>query len=267
MRKLSTFWFIIALVVLIVSAIPNISAEDSSPTIMGDGTLRRIRVPILMYHYISTPPPNADVYRINLSLDPAIFEQHLAYLRAENYSTISLQNLHDALMMGAPLPPKSVILTFDDGYLDHYTHAFPLLQAAGYTGTFFIITGFADTLAAGHLNWEHIKTMAEAGMQMESHTKTHPDLRGRTYEFLVHEFLGSIESLNFHNNQQTRFLCFPGGKYDAYTLDILRTTDILRAVTTTPGTLHTTDNYYEMPRLRITNETGVAGLVYLLNSF
>ncbi len=257
----------ISLLLCCLSHVPIIHADNPIPVIAGDGTLRRVRVPILMYHYISPPPPNADIYRINLSLDPNLFEQHLAYLRAEKYDTISLHALHDALMIGAPLPPKPVILTFDDGYTDHFTAAFPLLQKAGYTGTFFIITEFADRAAPGYMTWEQIQAMAAADMQMESHTKTHPDLRGRSYEFLVHEILGSIESLNAHTNQQTRFFCFPGGKYDVRTLETLQTTDILRAVTTQPGTLHTTDNYYELPRLRITNETGVAGLAHLLKNF
>lgn len=242
-------------------------AEDGIPVVAGDGTLRRIRVPILMYHYISPPPPDADEYRINLSLDPGIFEQHLEYLQAEDYTSVTLYDLHAALMIGAPLPAKPVILTFDDGYLDHYTHAFPMLQAAGYNGTFFIITEFADRASVGYMNWEQIQEMAAAGMQMESHTKTHADLRGRDYEFLVYEILGSLESLSAHNNRETRFFCYPGGKYDANTLAMLKTSDILRAVTTQPGTWHTTDNYFELPRLRITNETGVAGLAHLLRHF
>jgi peptidoglycan/xylan/chitin deacetylase (PgdA/CDA1 family) len=241
-------------------------AADPAPALAGDGTLRRIRVPILMYHYISVPPPDADVYRVDLSVTPTRFREHVAYLAREGYSTTSLVALDDALMWGRPLPPNPVILTFDDGHLDHYTQAFPILREQQMTGTFFIITGFADRNERGYMSWEQIKAMADAGMAMESHTKTHMDLRGRDEAFLVYQIMGSRESLLAHTGRASRVFCYPGGRYDAATLALLRTTDVLRAVTTQHGALHTTDNRYELPRLRVSYETGVAGLSSLLNT-
>jgi peptidoglycan/xylan/chitin deacetylase (PgdA/CDA1 family) len=260
-------WAVLIGLLLLCTNFAPLQAADAVPQVRGDGTLRRMRVPILMYHYISVPPRNADGYRINLSLDPAVFRQHLEYFRENGFSTISLYDLDAALVEGVPLPAKPVILTFDDGYLDNYTNAFPLLQEFDMQGTFFIITGLADQNAAGYMNWAQIEEMAQAGMWLESHTKTHADLRGREYDFLVYELLGSIESLAAHvGNEQPRMFCYPGGKYDAKTLEVIRTTPIWRAVTTEFGATHTTDNAYQLPRLRISNETGVSGLDYLLRT-
>ncbi len=246
------------------------SVEDATPTelsgsVESDGTLRRINIPILMYHYVSELPPDADNIRKNLTLHPQLFADHLRYLKENGYSTISLYQAHQALMYGELLPPKPVILTFDDGYIDHFSIVFPLLQQYQMTGTFFIITHFADENRPGYLSWEHIEKMALAGMSMESHTKTHADLRSRSYDFLVYQFLGSMESLNARLPSPTRMFAYPVGYYDNQTLAVISTTPILRAVTTQFGSYQTTDNRYEMPRLRITDETGASGLRYLLN--
>ncbi|MCS7261247.1 MAG: polysaccharide deacetylase family protein, partial [Anaerolineae bacterium] len=96
-----------------------------------DGVARTVDVPILMYHYISKPPPDADRYRRDLSLAPEDFEAHLAWLRSQGYQGITLHALVFHLVAGWPLPEKPIVLTFDDGYRDHYTNAFPLLQRYG----------------------------------------------------------------------------------------------------------------------------------------
>jgi peptidoglycan/xylan/chitin deacetylase (PgdA/CDA1 family) len=233
---------------------------------VSDGTLRRIWVPILMYHYVSTLPPDADDYRIGLTVEPDLFRAHLQYLYDAGYTTTSLYELNEALLIGTPLPPKPVILTFDDGYIDHYATVFPILKEFGFTGTFFIITGRADTDDPNYLSWGQIQEMASAGMSMESHTKTHADLRARSYDFLVYELLGSIESLRAHTGQPTRMFCFPAGRYDERTLEVLQSLSTWRAVTTHFGALHTTDNLLELPRLRVTGKMNVVGFANLLSN-
>lgn len=231
-----------------------------------DGTYRRIRVPILMYHYVSNPPEDADEYRLDLSLAPELFAQHMEYLFYEGYSPISLYQLHDALMTGTKLPPKPVVLTFDDGYVDHYTNVFPVLREYGYTATFFIITGMPDHSRSGYMSWEQIAEMAQAGMSIESHTRDHLSLNGRDYDFLVYQLLGAQQSIEYYTGRQPHMFGYPGGRYDDLTLAVLRTLPVWRAVTTQNGVFHTTDNTLEMPRLRITGDTGVAGLAMLLET-
>jgi peptidoglycan/xylan/chitin deacetylase (PgdA/CDA1 family) len=106
--------------------------------------------------------------------------------------------------------------------------------------------------------------MADAGMDMESHTKTHADLRGRDTDFLIYELLGSVESLQAFTGRTSHMFAYPVGHYDEMVLNVLDTLPIWRAVTTEPGALQTSDNRLEMPRLRIHDYTGVAGLAGLL---
>ncbi len=82
-----------------------------------------------MYHRIEEPPPGADVYRRDLSVTPASFREQLRYSAARRLRVHSLNDLALHLTVGKPLPQKPVILTFDDGYADAYTHAFPLLKS------------------------------------------------------------------------------------------------------------------------------------------
>jgi peptidoglycan/xylan/chitin deacetylase (PgdA/CDA1 family) len=261
--------FIVCLTLLALSLSPAVAqAAVSTPELEAapawDGTFRRIRVPILMYHYVSDLPPDADEYRRELTLSPALFHDHVEYLFYQGYNPISLYQLDHALANGAPLPPKPVALTFDDGYSDHYSTVFPALQNYNFTGTFFIITGKADANDPAHLNWEQIGEMAAAGMNMESHTKNHLDLRGQDYNTLVYEMLGSMESLHFYTGRWPHIFCFPAGFYDDAALTLLETLPVWRAVTTENGVLHTSDNRLLMPRVRVSSGTGTTTLARLL---
>jgi peptidoglycan/xylan/chitin deacetylase (PgdA/CDA1 family) len=231
-----------------------------------DGTIRRIRVPILMYHYVSPLPPDADSIREGLTLSPEFFEQHMEYLSEEGYTTISLYEINEALENGSQLPSKPIILTFDDSYTDHYNYVFPILKEHDFIGTFFVITQFTDDGNPNHLTWEQIEEMSQAGMNMESHTKTHNTLIDRSYDFLVWEIIGSIESLESHTGMRPEVFSYPVGKYDDTTLNFLETTTIKRAVTTEYGTYHTLHDAILSPRLRITSNMGVSGLKNLLQS-
>lgn len=259
---------IMSLIIACLSLSLAVSAQEHNnirDAIEGDGTLRRIQVPVLMYHYVSELPEGADAIRQGLTLHPAIFQQHIEYLAENGYHTVSLYEIDEALENGTPLPENPVALTFDDGYIDAYTEVFPVLEAHEMIGTFFIITQFADDNLPQYMNWEQITEMATAGMSMEGHTKTHPTLNGRDYDFLVFQVMGSLESLEVHTGFVPRIFAYPVGRYDEETLIFMDSTPVERAVTTEIGTYHTTDNRYAMSRMRITNETGVAGLAYLLN--
>ncbi len=240
------------------------SGHEPSQNLSPDGTLRRLRVPILMYHYVSELPADADSLRTGLTVHPQQFREHLDFLRSNGYTTVSLYEIYLALTQGHRLPPNPIALTFDDGYSDHLYTAMPLLREYGFKGTFFIITGFADEQRNGYLNWEQVQQLGASGMEIAAHSKTHPDLRGRNHDFLVYEMLGSLESIKVNLGYTQVAFAYPMGRYDDATLDVLRQTEALLAVTTEHGATHTTDGRYEMRRLRIQNTTSASGLAALL---
>lgn len=215
------------------------------------------QVPVLMYHYIAVPPANADKYRLDLSVTPANFEAQLKYLKANGFTAISLADLHDHLSQGKPLPPKPIVLTFDDGYRNIYTDAFPLLKKYGMVGTFFIVTDFINYKDPAYLTWDMVKEMSRAGMSIESHSRTHKDMRNRSNAFLVWEILGPIEQITAFTGRRPYFFCYPGGQYDQAVIDVLRSAGVLAAVTTRPGSTYALANAMTWPRLRVRHGTTI----------
>ena len=212
---------------------------------------RTLRVPILMYHYISTPPENADIYRLDLSVEPAMFRAQMQYLAENGYSTIDFYDLSLAITNKIELPAKPVIITLDDGYVDNYWYAFPVLQEFGLKATFFVVTEFVDNNNPNYMSWEMIETMAAAGMRIEPHSKNHPDLSGRERDFLIYQMLGSQETIAAHIGYTPRYFAYPGGRYDVLAMQILAELDFWGAVTTQGGKWHGFNDRFEWTRVRV----------------
>jgi peptidoglycan/xylan/chitin deacetylase (PgdA/CDA1 family) len=210
-----------------------------------------VQVPILMYHYISVPPAGADRYRINLSVEPDVFRQQMAYLRDNGYTTIDFYDLSLALANQTALPPKPVIITLDDGYRDHYENAFPILKEFGFEATFFIVTEFIDRGHDRYMTWPMIEEMAQAGMRIEPHSRTHADLRGRNADELIWQILGPQQTIAAHIGYTPRYFSYPSGHYDAATVTMVQELDFWGAVTTQRGITHGFDGRYVWSRERI----------------
>lgn len=217
-----------------------------------------VQLPVLMYHYIAVPPADADKYRLDLSVTPAAFEAQLKYLKDNGFTTVSLQDVYDYLSKAKPLPKKPIVLTFDDGHRDAYTHVFPLLKKYGMTSTFFIVTDFINYKDPKYLTWDMVKEMAKAGMSIESHSRTHKDMRNRSNAFLVWEILGPIEQITAFTGQRPYFFCYPSGQYDPAVIAVLRSAGTLAAVTTRPGSTYTLAKAMTWPRLRVRHNTTLA---------
>jgi len=209
------------------------------------------RVPILMYHYVSELPPNADRYRRDLTVTPDKFVAQMQYLSDAGYHTITLTDLYRYLTQGYPLPEKPIVLTFDDGYWDAYEIVFPILLEHGFTGAFFVLATPAHFESPDYLTWQQMQEMSDAGMDIQAHGRDHVDLRGRSYDYLIYQVVGIQEAIHYHSGHLPRFFCYPGGKYDANVIDVLESTGYWGAVTTAWGDTHTLDRLYEMPRLRV----------------
>ena len=217
-----------------------------------------------MYHYVSVPPEGADKYRNDLSVTPDQFRQHMQYLSDNGYSTIDLYDLSRAVTNKQEIPPNSVIITLDDGYLDNYENAFPILQEFGLEATFFLATDFMDRGHPGYMTWDMIREMAEAGMRFEPHSKTHPDLTGQDREYVIYQVLGSMETIEAQIGARPRYFAYPSGRYDEQVLEIVEELDFWGAVTTNGGAWHGFGDRYEWSRLRIRNVTGLLGFIDMI---
>lgn len=150
--------------------VTNSPSQNSS---RASKTEKLLKLPILMYHHIDTLENiNAsDKIGIDLRVGPNIFEQELQYLKQQNYTSITSQDFGNYLDGKFVLPQKPILITFDDGYKDNFTNAFPLLQKYGFKGDFAIITGVVGT--SEYMSWDDLETMTKAGMGISSHTVNH----------------------------------------------------------------------------------------------
>ena len=229
-----------------------------------DGVQRNVQLPILMYHYLSTPPADADIYRKDLSVPPELFAAHLDRLLAEGYTTISFYQLLAYLTQGAALPEKPIIITFDDGYRDNYENAFPLLRERGMTATFFVVTDFLDEERPAYLTWEMAREMYAGGMSIESHGRNHASLKGQNADYLVWQVLGSLETIQHELGVRPRFVSYPAGEFDQLTIDIFKSANYWAGATTIQGATLKGDDLFRLPRVRVRNTTTADDLSRLL---
>ncbi len=223
-----------------------------------------LKVPILMYHYISIPPEDADKYRIDLSVAPDNFREQMAYLANNGYTTIDFEDLSRAIADKQDLPDKPVIITLDDGYRDNYENAFPVLKEFGLTATIFLPTEFIDRGGEAYMTWEMIEEMSAAGIYFAPHTKSHIDLRGQSRDTLIWQILGSQETIAAHVGYTPRYFSYPSGRYDENTVTILKELDFWGAVTTLGGKWHGFEDRYEWTRLRVHNYTVLSEFIDLV---
>jgi peptidoglycan/xylan/chitin deacetylase (PgdA/CDA1 family) len=195
-------------------------------------------LPVLMYHHV-TPNPGL------VTVAPETFRAHISWLTRNGWHSIGASEI-EAFFQGRPLPKKSVAITFDDGYLDNFVHAHPVLEEFGLKAMLFVVTGWIGNgtarsgdvdcpdhreckkrIAAGEsdsvmLRWSEIELMQQAGtFEFHSHTHTHtrwdkqlPD-RTKRNAALVEDLRRSRTSLNERLGQSSRHLCWPQGYYDA----------------------------------------------------
>lgn len=236
-------------------------AVEAPPTPTAIPLPAAVNVPVLMYHYVSELPPDADVYRRDLTVSPDAFDAQLRYLDEAGYRPITLTDVYLALTEGYPLPEKPVVLTFDDGYRDAYEVVFPKLLDYGFPATFFVLATPAHYESEAYLTWAQVREMSDAGMSIQSHGRDHVDLRGRSYDFLVYQILGISEAIEHHTGRAPRFFCYPSGYRDADVIKVLESANYWGSVTTEWGRTHTRENLFEMPRLRIRGGDSLATFI------
>lgn len=212
---------------------------------------RHVRLPILMYHYVEPWPGAADEVRKSLTVPPEAFATHMQYLADQGYVTVSLYDLLEALSNEKPLPPKAVVLTFDDGYRSLMDYALPVMQRYGFTGTVFVATELSDRELPAYLTWSQIKRLFTLGWRVEPITKTHTALGGQSRDKQVYEMLGSIETVEANLGVRPRFFAYPMGRYDDVTLQLAREMHLWGAVTTSGGRLHAYDDRFTWSRMRV----------------
>lgn len=181
------------------------------------------KIPILLYHDIQ--PDNVDLSQKAIELRPytlrlSDFERQARYLLENGYQTISLNSLANCHESKYHLPHRPIAIVFDDGWESNYTLAYPVLKKCGFTASFFVIVGKVGS--KGMMTWDHIKEMADNGMEIGSHTLTHPVPTELSDEELEFELKESKRILEKKLGRKIDLLSSPTGFYNPHMAKIAK---------------------------------------------
>lgn len=203
------------------------------------------RVSILMYHSVDT---HTNVF---FAVTPIEFAAQMQFLADNDYKVITLAELVTRMKNKTPLKGE-VVITFDDGYKDNFTNAYPVLQKFNFPATIFITTdliGRVDSRGFEMMSASDLKEMHASGLiDIEPHSLSHPKLAKCGREEALREIRGSKETLEKLLGKTCEFFAYPYGNHNEETVNIVRELGFAAAVTVEEGTVVLGDDLFRLKR-------------------
>lgn len=198
-------------------------------------------VPVLNYHQVNNR------FNTVLTMKPENFDEQMKYLHDNDYHTITLEQF-DAYMRGeSDLPDRPVLITFDDGYIDNYQEAFPILKKYHMGATIFLIVNLVGT--KGYLTWDQVAEMSQHGIEFGSHTMSHKPLTSFDAQGARHELVDSKAAIESHIGQKVTFIAFPEGKFNDMVMEETKKAGYAYAFTVDTGRDFPWDDHYDLDRV------------------
>ncbi|MBI5352124.1 MAG: polysaccharide deacetylase family protein [Chloroflexi bacterium] len=194
------------------TATPTATITPSPTAILVFQGPEQVFVPILLFHRIDVSPTGNEYY-----VTPEMFDEEMQLLSDWGYSTITTELLIKAINEGADLPAHPVLITFDDGHLDNYTNAYPIMKKYGFTGVLYIVANYMG--AEDYLNADQIIEMASAGWEVGSHSVNHLDLTKLDPEQQRYEIIESRSILESRLGVPVLTIAYPFGLSNSSVVD------------------------------------------------
>ncbi|MDB5077377.1 MAG: glycosyl transferase family 2, partial [Chloroflexi bacterium] len=229
------------------------------------------RLPILMYHRVAPEGASALArYRVT----PAAFEAQLRYLYAAGYYSAGLEEWRVARDSKKPLPGRAIVLTFDDGYRDFLTHAWPLLERYGFTATVFLVAdrvgqhnhwdrAFGEDVPL--LNWEEILYLQNAGIEFGSHTVSHCHLTALTAHETVREAARSRAILERNLKRAVTAFAYPYGDTNRAVQHLTGACGYIYGLTCRQGLSRYQDSLLALPRIEVSGSASLYDFIGALH--
>jgi peptidoglycan/xylan/chitin deacetylase (PgdA/CDA1 family) len=208
-------------------------------------------VPILEYHVLGAAPADAPYPELYVSRPD--FRRQMDWLDRHGFQAVTLEQVEAAWDHGATLPPKPVVLSFDDGYRPQFTFALPELRKHGWAGLLNLKAEGSD------LYESNVKAMIAAGWELAAHTIHHLDLTELDAAQLKEEVAGSRAILRREYGVPVKNFCYPAGEFDSTVVAAVEAAGYAGATTEIPG-YATRTSPYELARFEILGSSGVSGL-------
>ena len=206
--------------------------------------------PILMYHSIN---PKSDKVLRRLIVSPRSFERQMRFFKEHRYNVMPLVSLAALIRDKKPIPPKTVAITFDDGYRDFYTYAFPVLEKYRLPATMFIIVDEVGRSEGDRLSWQEIIRMQESGLvTFGSHAMgPEPLIKIKSPSELKRQIFLSKRILEEKLGQRVKAFSYPEGMFNPVIRQAVIDAGYKLAVATHPGRDYPDDDAFALKRLRI----------------
>jgi len=233
------------------------AAEVRNATPQADWAPYTGPVPILEYHVLGAAP--ADEPYPDLYVSRPDFHEQMNWLDEHGYEAVTLEQVEAAWYHGATLPPKPVVISFDDGYRPQFTYALPELRRHGWAGVLNLKAEGSDLYPS------NIEAMIAAGWELAAHTIHHLDLTELDSAQLKEEVAGSREILRREYGVPVDNFCYPAGQFDSTVIAAVEAAGYVGATTEIHGYADR-EHPYELDRFEILGSGGLAGMVSDLRS-
>ncbi len=229
----------------------------------------RMRIPIVMYHSISNDSCKSVHADFPLETSTPVFEAQIRYLYENGYATLSTADAVGLLNCGQSASKKYVVLTFDDGFHDFYTNAFPILNKYGFNATVYLPTAYINSrsrplLGKDCLTWTEVKELGKSGVSFGSHTISHSKLENMSDAVLEREIRGSKEIIEENLGTPVRSFAYPYAFPEQDRGFAHRLRDLLRAagyhdgVSKVVGTVQSLEERFFLRRMPVNTRDGIA---------
>jgi peptidoglycan/xylan/chitin deacetylase (PgdA/CDA1 family) len=232
-----------------------------------------LEIPILMYHQVSNEPhPNYLEYTVTVKA----FSAQMKMLKLLGYVPISFNQLMDYKNGVAKLPPKPVIITFDDGMQDAIDNAVPILKNSGFTAVFYISTDYVGKKSSWMLpevnvefqviDWATVKSLDNMGFEVGSHTISHPHLDRISSDDCYRELTGSRRKLEEVLRHEVRHMAYPFGDFNESVKTSTYEAGYYTACTTEEAVASLNDDMLMLPRLNMGMDAEIINFLSKINS-
>lgn len=176
-------------------------------------------VPVIVYHQITVTKSKDTL--CDEGIPATRFESQMRYLYEHEFETTTPDVIAESMKGLCQVNKKRVVITFDDGYLDNYEYAFPVLQKYRYSATIFLVSdcvggkrNWGHSSPVPLMDWCHIREMSRYGICFQSHTCTHPDLTTLNHERVSGELSNSRKKIEDALGLSVRHLAYPFGAHN-----------------------------------------------------
>jgi peptidoglycan/xylan/chitin deacetylase (PgdA/CDA1 family) len=202
-----------------------------------------VGVPVLYYHSVRESADN------EVTITPEKLRMQLKYIKDQGYITLTMSELKNYLLDNSPIPQKSIVITFDDGYMDNYYNAFPILKDLDMVATIFCITSNLD--GSYYLSKDAITEMSNYGIDIQSHTVNHHKLDKMTYSEQLAELKTSKKTLEAITGKEVTSIAYPFGNFNDNSIKAAKDAGYTLGFTTRRGLSDRDDNSLKIDRIYI----------------